>query len=100
MLRPGPFSLRRKILLALLLLVIALLGWAGWTGMAITQGLEQRQMDWNGDGFTSGEEIWQAVHAVRVENRSEGNRHCQTFLWRRSGEVIRVECRTRVAEEE
>jgi len=94
MLRGGPFTLRRRILLALLLLVVALLGWSAWMGMAITQGLEQRQMDWNGDGVTTGEEIWQAVHAVRVENSTEGQRQCQTFLWWRSGEVIRVECRT------
>ena len=88
------FSLRRRILLGVLVAVIALLGWATWSGVAITQGLEQQQMDWNADGITTGEEIWQAVHAVRVQNSAQDGRQCQTFLWWRSGEVIRVECRT------
>jgi len=97
MLRRAPFSPRRRALLLLVLLALGWLGWSWWAGMAITAGLDRAQMDWNGDGVTSGEELWQAVHAVSVSERSQGNRHCREFRWRRSGEVIRVDCRTEFA---
>ncbi len=52
----GKFSPRRKALLALVLIV-----WRGWatpgtSNIAITQGIEQKDMDWNGDGTVSRDE--------------------------------------------
>lgn len=92
--RRAPFSPRRRALLALLVLVLAWLGWSWWAGMAITAGVKQAQMDWDGDGLTSRAELWQAVHAVRVEHTEDGSRKCQRFVWTRDDEVIRVDCRT------
>lgn len=94
MLRRGAFSPRRRALLLLVLLLLGWLGWSWWAGMAITAGLERTQMDWNGDGVVTGEEIWQAVHAVTVRRTQDGDRHCTQYSWWRSGEVIRVDCRT------
>ncbi|MGN0857914.1 MAG: EF-hand domain-containing protein [Stenotrophomonas sp.] len=96
MLRRAPFTPRRRALLALVLLVLAWLGWSWWAGMAITAGLERAQMDWNGDGVTTGQELWQAVHAVRVVKTVDGNRHCQQFSWTADDAVIRVDCRTQL----
>lgn len=90
----GPFGRRRRVLLVLLLLVLAVLGWASYVGMAITRGVAPREMDWNGDGTVSRTELAQAFYAVKVEDRQDGNRHCRTFLWASSGKQIRVDCRT------
>lgn len=90
----GGFTRRRKALLVIVLVVLAWLGYAWSSGIAITRGLESRDMDWDGDGTVSRSEVLQAFHAVVVEDTQEGNRHCRTFSWRRSGEQIRVDCRT------
>lgn len=90
----GQFTRRRKALLILVLVVLGWLGYAWYAGIAITQGLEQQDMDWNGDGTVSRSEVLQAFHAVGVKTTEEGNRHCKAFYWRRSGEQIRVDCRT------
>lgn len=93
----GPMTPRRRALLAVLLLVLAWLGWSWWAGMAITAGLDKTQMDWDGNGIVSGDELWQSVYAVSVVDSQDGTRSCRQFVWRRSGEVIRVECRTTLA---
>lgn len=90
----GRFTRRRKALLILVLVVLGWLGYAWWAGIAITQGLEEQDMDWNGDGTVSRGELLQAFHAVGVKQTTEGNRHCKSFYWRSSGEQIRVDCRT------
>jgi len=90
----GRFTRRRKALLALVLLMLAYLAYAWFAGIAITKGVEQKDMDWNGDGTVSRDEILQAFHAVGVSETQDGNRHCRTFLWRSTGEQIRVDCRT------
>jgi len=90
----GRFTRRRKALLVLVLIVLAWLGYAWFAGIAITRGIEQKDMDWNGDGTVTRDEILQAFHAVGVTDSKEGNRECRTFAWRRSGEQIRVDCRT------
>ena len=76
------------------MLLLGWLGWSWWAGLAITAGLDRAQMDWNGDGVASTAELWQAFHAVTVSRSADGDRQCTTFSWRRSGEVIRVDCRT------
>ena len=90
----GKFSRRRKALLVLVLIVLAWLGYAWYANIAITKGIEQKDMDWNGDGTVTRDEILQAFYAVGVSETKEGNRECRTFLWRKSGEQIRVDCRT------
>lgn len=90
----GQFTRRRKALLILVLVVLGWLGYAWYAGIAITQGLEQQDMDWNGDGTVSRTEVLQAFYAVGVKTTDEGNRHCKGFYWRSSGEQIRVDCRT------
>ncbi|WP_312320281.1 EF-hand domain-containing protein [Stenotrophomonas sp.] len=90
----GQFTRRRKALLILVLVVLGWLGYAWYADIAITQGLEQQDMDWNGDGTVSRTEVLQAFYAVGVKTTDEGNRHCKAFYWRSSGEQIRVDCRT------
>ncbi|WMJ68128.1 EF-hand domain-containing protein [Stenotrophomonas sp. 24(2023)] len=90
----GKFTRRRKALLVLVLIVLAWLGYAWYAGIAITQGIEQKDMDWNGDGTVTRDEILQAFYAVGVTDTQDGNRHCRTFAWRSSGEQIRVDCKT------
>jgi len=90
----GSFTRRRKALLVLILVVLAWLGYAWYANIAITQGIEQQDMDWNGDGTVSRTEVLQAFYAVGVTNQQEGNRHCRTFYWRSNGEQIRVDCKT------
>uniref|UniRef100_UPI0039C68F91 hypothetical protein n=1 Tax=Stenotrophomonas muris TaxID=2963283 RepID=UPI0039C68F91 len=78
----GKFSPRRKALLALVLIVLAWLGYAWYANIAITQGIEQKDMDWNGDGTVSRDEIIESFYAVAVNDSQDGNRHCRTFVWR------------------
>ncbi|MBT2766198.1 EF-hand domain-containing protein [Stenotrophomonas sp. ISL-67] len=95
----GQFTRRRKALLILVLVVLSWLGYAWYAGIAITQGLEQQDMDWNGDGTVSRSEVLQSFYAVGVTTTEEGNRHCKAFYWRGSGEQIRMDCRTVFAED-
>jgi len=90
----GKFTRRRKALLALVLLMLAYLAYAWFAGIAITKGVEQKDMDWNADGTVTRDEILQAFYAVGISETKEGNRECRTFLWRKTGEQIRVDCRT------
>ncbi len=90
----GKFTPRRRALLVLMLMALGWLGWAGYAGIAITRGVEKEQMDWNGDGQVSGEEFFQAFHAVKVSDTQEGSRHCRSFIWRSSGEEFRRDCKT------
>ena len=85
----GKFSPRRKALLALVLIVLAWLGYAWYANIAITQGIEQKDMDWNGDGTVTRDEIIESFYAVAVNDSQDGNRHCRTFVWRSTGEQIR-----------
>jgi len=90
----GRFTRRRKALLLLILIVLGWLAYAGWAGIAITKGVEQKDMDWNSDGTVTRGEILQAFYAVGASDTKDGNRECRTFVWRRTGEQIRVDCRT------
>ncbi|MGE8216189.1 hypothetical protein D3C87_387990 [compost metagenome] len=90
----GTFTRRRKALLVLVLVALAWLGYAWYADIAITQGIEQQDMDWNADGTVSREEVLQAFYAVSATTTQEGNRHCRSFYWRGSGEQIRVDCKT------
>ncbi len=94
MILKGRFTPRRRALLVLVLLAMAWLGWGWYSGVAITRGVEKEQMDWNGDGQVSREELFQAFYAVKVDDIEEGNRHCRSFVWRSNGEEFRRDCKT------
>lgn len=94
MLLRGRLSRRRKVLLGLLAAMLLAIGWAGWAGMAATRGVATADMDWDGDGTVGRGEILQSFYAVVAERHVDGNRTCTTFRWYRSGQAIRVECRT------
>lgn len=95
--RRNRFSPRRKALLALILLVLALVGWMAYTGVAGVSGIATKDMDWDGDGNITREEILQAFHAVVVTKTSEGQRQCSAYSWRADQRPIRVDCRTTMA---
>ncbi len=90
----GRFTARRKTLAVVMLLILGWLGYAWHAGMAITQGVETRDMDWNGDATVSRNEIAQAFYAVAVKKTVDGKRRCSQFYWRSSGQQIRVDCKT------
>jgi hypothetical protein len=92
----GRFSTRRKALLALVAIALALIGWLHLTGAAGISGMEVRDMDWNGDGTVTQQEILQAFYAVRVTTTQEGSRECRAYAWRSDDRAIRVDCRTEV----
>jgi len=99
MLLRGKLTPRRKLLLALLAALLLLVGWMGWVGMAVTRGVETRDMDWDGDGTVTRAEILQSFYAVTAERSRDGNRECTTFRRFSGGEAIRVDCRTVFREE-
>lgn len=94
MLLKGKLTPRRKLLLGILALLLVAVAWAGWAGMAVTRGIETGDMDWNEDGTVTRTEIAQAFYAVTATRERDGARECTTFRWYRSGEAIRVDCRT------
>nr|WP_295376803.1 EF-hand domain-containing protein [Pseudoxanthomonas sp.] len=91
------FSPRRKALLAFFVLLLAGLAYLHFTGAAGTSGITNKDMDWNGDGNVTEQEIMQAFYAVVVEKQTEGRRECRSYSWRSDGASIRVDCRTTVA---
>jgi hypothetical protein len=88
------FPLRRKILLGVVVALLALVAWLHYTGSAATHGITTQDMDWNGDGTVTQGEIAQAVFTVVVEQKQDGNRHCDTFAWRSGAGTIRMDCKT------
>ena len=93
----GRFSPRRKALLALVLLLLAVLGWMHFTGAAGISGMQTQQMDWNGDGTVTQAEIMQAFFSVVVKQETQGARVCRSYYWRGEDTAIRVDCRTEIA---
>lgn len=91
-------SPRRKALLVFFALLLAILAYLHFTGAAGTSGISNKDMDWNGDGTVTEQEIMQAFYAVVVEKQTEGRRECRSYAWRSSGQSIRVDCRTTVAD--
>lgn len=91
------FSTRRKALLALVLVTLALVAWLGYIGAAGVSGIATKDMDWDGDGTVTRQEILQAFHAVVVTKTSEGQRECAAYHWRADKRPIRVDCRTTMA---
>ena len=94
MLLRGRLTPRRKALLGLLAVLLLVVGWMGWAGMAGVRGVQVADMDWDGDGTVTRTEIMQSFHAVTATRERQDNRECTTYRWHRSGEVIRLDCRT------
>lgn len=70
------------------------LGWLQGTGAAALSGMSPKDMDWDEDGELSRGDILRGVFSVVAVRRVEGNRSCVEYRWRRSGDIIRMECRT------
>ncbi|TDK27560.1 EF-hand domain-containing protein [Luteimonas aestuarii] len=78
-------------MVALILLLVAGLRWAGVAGL---NGTEPRQMDWNADGEVSRVEILQAYTTVVVHESVDGDRSCRSYARLRDRDnPIRVDCR-------
>jgi hypothetical protein len=92
--KKGGFSRRRRGLLVVVVLILAALGWMSWIKAAGLSGIESKDMDWNGDGTVTQEEILQSYYAVSVRKTKDGPRECSTFYWRKDDKEIRVDCRT------
>ncbi len=92
------FSARRKVLLTVVALLLATVAFLHFTGAAGISGIPSKDMDWNGDGVVSEEEILQAFYAVVVEKKTEGPRECRSYAWRSDRKPIRVDCRTTMAQ--
>ncbi len=91
------FSTRRKALLGLVAVALAVVGWLQYIGAAGISGIPTKDMDWNADGTVTQQEIFEAFHAVSVKKTSEGQRECSSYYWRKDQVSIRVECRTVMA---
>ena len=91
------FSPRRKALLALVSIALAVVAWLSYIGAAGISGIATKDMDWDGDGTATRQEILQAFHAVAVTKTIEGQRECAAYYWRSDKRPIRVDCRTTMA---
>ena len=91
------FATRRKALLGLVLIALAVVAWLSYIGAAGISGIPTKDMDWDGDGTVTRQEILQAFHAVVVTKTSEGQRECAAYYWRSDKRPIRVDCRTTMA---
>ena len=58
------FSPRRKALFALVAVALAVIGWLYYIGAAGISGIPTKDMDWDGDGTVTRQEIFQSFHAV------------------------------------
>ena len=88
------FSPRRKALFALVAVALVVVGWMYYIGAAGISGIPTQDMDWDGDGNVSRQEIFQSFHAVVVTKSKEGQRECSAYQWRKDKQPIRVDCRT------
>ena len=74
--------MRRRILLGVVAVILAGLGWLHFTGAAGTRGMALRDMDWNADGKAGMDEWLQSIYAVVVDKTVDGPRECSTYAWR------------------
>src|SRR3546814_18880582 len=74
--RPSGIPLRRKLLFGMLALLVLYSGYAWYTGLAFTAGIETQDMDWNGARRVWTQETLQSWYAVTVRTPKEGAREC------------------------
>ena len=91
------FSTRRKALLGLVAIALAVVGWLQYIGAAGISGMRIQDMDWDADGTVTQREVFESFHAVAVKKTREGQRECSSYYWRKDQVSIRVECRTVMA---
>jgi hypothetical protein len=92
---------RRKVLFAMVALILLLVAALRWIGIAGLHGTEPRQMDWDGDGEVTRMEILQAYTTVVVSESADGNRSCRSYARLRDRDnPIRVDCRVTPGNEE
>lgn len=92
---------RRKMLFAMVALILLLVAALRWVGVAGLHGTEPRQMDWDGDGEVTRTEILQAYTTVVVSESADGNRSCRSYARLRDrANPIRVDCRVTPGEGE
>jgi hypothetical protein len=85
---------RRKVLFAMVALILLLVAALRWIGVAGLHGTEPRQMDWNADGEVTRLEILQAYTTIVVRESVDGNRRCRSYARLRDRDTpIRVDCR-------
>ncbi|WP_242111027.1 EF-hand domain-containing protein [Luteimonas aquatica] len=91
---------RRKFWFAACGVLLAYAAWAWYAGLAFSAGTRVEEMDWNGDGAVSTEEMLQSAYAVGVRTMQQGARTCRSFYWIGKGEKqpFRVSCRTEVGD--
>ena len=94
---PRPrFSPRRKVLLAVVLALAAILA-LRFIGIAGFNGTQPNEMDWNGDGVADQAEIVQGFTIVAVETVREGHRSCRRYARLRDPDaLLRVDCRVEI----
>src|SRR3546814_19940609 len=80
--RPSGIPLRRKLLFGMLALLVLYSGYAWYTGLAFTAGIEPQDMEWHGDRRVSTLETLQSWYAVTVRTTKEGAHECNAFYWR------------------
>jgi len=90
----GRMSNRRIALFATIAVVLLVLGCLQLLGAAALSGMSFKDMDWNEDGQLTRTEILQGFFSVSASKTVDGARECVEYRWRRSDEVIRMECRT------
>ena len=93
-LKRAPFTPRRLATLGFFVTLLIIVGWLHFTGAAGTRGMDRKDMDWNGDGNVSMQEMLQSFYAVTVKVTHEGARECRAYSWRGRSETLRVDCRT------
>jgi hypothetical protein len=88
-------SRRRKVLFAMVALILVAVAALRWVGVAGLNGTEPREMDWNADGEVTRGEILQAYTTVVVSETEDGSRSCRSYARLRDRDTpIRVDCRT------
>ncbi len=92
------FSTRRKALLGLLGIALAVVAWLAYTNAAGISGMPTQDMDWDADGKATRQEMLQAFYGVSVRKTREGQRECSAYFWRSDQRAIRVDCRTTMAQ--
>lgn len=86
-------SPRRKVLMATVLLVLALMLVLRLMGVAGFNGTQPGQMDWNEDGVASRAEILQGYSLIAVRETRDGPRTCRRYMRLGHDEPFRVQCR-------
>ena len=70
--RKAPFTARRMATLGFFVTLLIIVGWLHFTGAAATQGIERKDMDWNGDKQTIAWIVDGMPVPARIQQRDKG----------------------------